>query len=544
MFAAHAALTTASRILFFDNFNRASLGSDWTNRLVPSTGLSVEIENSNSLGLNGVNNYAFAQYFQDMTSDNVKITIVVGPDTVSSDYYLIGLRGNGTEIVYAYCPPSSTPQIFTHTAAGGDWRNMINGGQVSRVVGTSQTYSIGDTISFEARGSVYKIKKNGAVIAKWNDSSGAAYGANVNAAHRQWGIGLGTNGTFTRGMINSVTAELFDEKPTPPYSDDFTTAYANIDLDDNWTNWTGIVRTTSGRADTGVGATWAIASYNWPMLTNNHKISAVYVAPNASYAATLYVRSNNSHQVLAYVIDTGNATVFYTNTSPWSSLGGLANYGQLVVDWANGDTASLEAVGNTYIIRKNGVAQIIVYDVNGATWGANVNAAHRDVGMGFLNNSGTATGWDSIAADDLPSTYFLSSQMTKSGTLAWATSATWVDITTWGPVNDGTYSSLLNGSALTVLTSKTGATLNASIPFTGSTAGRQHTVRIMRTRTTTGAADTTIVATGSTVTATAGTCTASVNTNVLEGETYTIQMNSDGASAGTITATTPTFTIS
>lgn len=531
--------------VYTDDFNRASLGSDWTNRLTPTTGINVEIENSNALGVSGAFNYAFATYYQDMPTDNPKVTITVGPDAVSGDYYLIGLRGDGTEIVYAYCQPSAAPQIMTHAAAGGDWRNMIDGGQTVRAQGpASQSYVAGDTISFEARGNVYTVKKNDVTIVKWNDSGGVLWGANVDSSHRQWGIGIGTVGSATRGLINSVTALSVGIPPTPPYTDSFTADYSNIFLDDNWQNWSSTpVLTTSGRAGVTSLGVWTVASYNWPMLTDHHKISATYVNPNVNFAATLYVRGNNSHQIFGYIIDTGNATALFANTNTWAAVGGT-NYGQAVVDWAGGDVASLEAIENAYIIRKNGIAQVVVFDLNGGVWGANVDAEHRDVGIGFLNNSNTATGWDSISAEDLAADYFIPSQMAKSGVQFWADSATWVDITTWTAVNDITHTSLLNGSALTVLTGKTNASLNASVPFSASTAGRQHTIRIVRNRTSTGGVDSTVIATGSAVTGVSGTCTASGTTNVLQGESYIIQMNSDGASAGSVNAFTPTLTIS
>ncbi|MDB5183987.1 MAG: hypothetical protein JWO07_668 [Candidatus Saccharibacteria bacterium] len=533
-----------SNIIYSDDFNRASLGSNWTSRLAPVTALDTIIVNSNAMGVSGSNNYAFAQYSLDMPQDNIKITITIGPDTVSADYYLIGLRGNGTEVVFAYCPPGSTPVIYSNTAAGGDWRNLISS-QVTRATGPANiTYVAGDQVSFEARGNVYTIRRNGAIIAKWNDSGAAIWGAYIDSSHRQWGIGLGTTGTTTRGMIDSVVVTPLDVPPPPPVSDDFGIAYSRIDLSDNWTSWINTVYTTAGRATMDYSLfNWSVASYNWPMISDNHKITGICVLPDQNFAMSMYVRSNNAQQIFAYISDTGNTTAIYAQTNTWANPGGSTLATSSTIDWVDGDTATLEVVGNAYVLRKNGVAQLVYYDSNGTTWGANVNAAHREVGINFINNSSTASGWNSIAATDLSSAYFLPSRMTKSGTLAWQTSATWADITTWVAQNDVSFSSLLVSNSLTVLTSKASTTLAASVPFTGSTATRQHTIRIMRTRTTAGVADTTVVATGSIVTAAAGTCTASVTQAVLEGETYSVQMNSDGASAGTITDVTPTFSI-
>lgn len=524
---------------FSDDFNRASLGSNWINRLTPTTGINAQIVNSNALGVTAANSYGFVQYYQDFPSDNVKVTITIGPDAVSSDYYIIGLRGNGTQVVYAFCPPANTPQIMTHAAAGGDWRNMANGGHTSRASGlNSVTYVAGDKLSFEARGNVYTVKRNGMTIVKWSDSGGAAWGMYVDSSHRQWGIGIGTNGTTTRGMIDSVVGVTVGVPPVPPYSDDFQTINGSIAQDDNWQSWSAYpVRTISGRAEASTTSNWAVASYSWPMRTDNHKISAVYVSPVNNFAALLYVRSNNAHQVIAYTIDTGGSSAIYGNTNVWAGPGGTI-YGQSVIDWANGDTATLEAIGNAYILRKNGIAQIIWYDADGSVWGANVNAAHRDVGIGFLNNGSMGPGWDSVFADDLPSDYFLPSQMTKSGTQAWATSATWTDITTWTAVNDATNTSVLAAPGLVVLTTKTSAVLYAAVAYTGSTAGRQHAIRIVRI------SDSAVVATGGITTDVAGLCTVVVNQNIVAGESYKVQMNSDGASAGTITATTPYFSIS
>lgn len=529
----------ASGTYFSDDFNRASLGSNWTNRLTPTTAINVRIANSNALGVSGAYNYGFATYYQDFTSDNVKVTVTIGPDAVSADYYIIGLRGNGTQIVYAYVPAANTPQIMTHSAAGGDWRNMVDNGQIVRATGpASVTHVAGDRISFEARGNIYTVKRNDVTIVKWNDSGGTLWNANVDASHRQWGIGLGTTGTTTRGMIDSVTGVTVGSPPTPPFSDDFSSINNNIFVDDNWQTWTAYpVRTMSGRAEASANNNWTIASYNWPVLTDNHKISAVWVTPNVNFASLLYVRGNNTNQIIGFVIDTGNASAIYANSNVWGGPGGTI-YNQAVVDWANGDTASLEAIGNTYVLRKNGVAQAIWNDAGGSVWSANVNASHREVGIGFINNSGTASGWDSIVADDLPSGYFLPSQMTKSGTLAWATSATWADITTWTALNDTVNTSLLAAPGLTVLTTRTGAVLYAAIPYTGSTAGRQHTIRIMRV------SDSAVIATGVTTTDAAGLCTVVVNQNITAEEVYKVQMNSNGASAGTITATTPYFSIS
>lgn len=135
---------------------------------------------------------------------------------------------------------------------------------------------------------------------------------------------------------------------------------------------------------------------------------------------------------------------------------------------------------------------------------------------------------------------FAPSRMTKNGSQTWATSATWVNITPWTAVNTGGYTTVLADTNLDIVVqgTKAGATLAASVPFTGGSGSRTHTIRIVRV------SDSAVIVTGSGVAANSGTCTASTTATVNDGERYKVMMNSSGANSGSVTTGTPSLTIS
>lgn len=133
---------------------------------------------------------------------------------------------------------------------------------------------------------------------------------------------------------------------------------------------------------------------------------------------------------------------------------------------------------------------------------------------------------------------FEPSGMTKNGTQAWATSATWVQITSW-TANTVTYpGSSITSHRLVVQGTKTSATISAAVPYTGGQVGRQHRIRLVDQ------AGTQIGTDGATVTTTNGTCTVTataVNLSALGITSVAVQMNSNGAIPGTISSGGGTF---
>lgn len=302
------------------------------------------------------------------------------------------------------------------------------------------------------------------------------------------------------------------------------------------------MKIVSNRADpTNLNVTCCEVRNDKSFRSNNHKVTLVAGGSVTNVIVVPSVRSASDAQVYGWV-QVGAAFAIYTSAT-YAFTPATSRATGVSATAAVGDSFALEAVNDFYILRQNGVAVVIWNDANGAVYGANVNASHRDCVVAHYSAAAGA-GVDTATWVDLADTLFYPSRMTKNGTLAWAVNATFADITAWLPVNDATYTSHVVTPVLSVITSKTGATLAASIPYTGSTAGRTHIVRIVRTRLANGTADSTVIATGANVTTAAGTATVSATANVLAGEQYKVQMQGSGATNGTITATTPTFTIS
>lgn len=148
--------------------------------------------------------------------------------------------------------------------------------------------------------------------------------------------------------------------------------------------------------------------------------------------------------------------------------------------------------------------------------------------------------FDNFHAWDLPDRVagqFIESGVRKSASSAWATSATWVDIT--GMASDTACpGSVAASNGVTVRGNKTAANFTAWIPWTGANSStRQHTVRIVRV------SDGLVVATGTTATGTSGVATCTATRDVIDGEVYKVQMNGNTTINGNITAATAFFQI-
>jgi hypothetical protein len=164
----------------------------------------------------------------------------------------------------------------------------------------------------------------------------------------------------------------------------------------------------------------------------------------------------------------------------------------------------------------------------------------------WSNSSGAAI--DEVEYTDLGSGYWLTQSMKKNGsTQTMPTSATWVTLkqfinnpaasggalTQMGNVVSTTGSDL---ETLKAFGAASGRTVTASVPFTGNTGGRANQCRIKQNGT--------VIGTGSTVSTSSGTLTCTVSSvTVAEGDAFLIELASTGASSGTVTANTPTLTI-
>lgn len=349
--------------------------------------------------------------------------------------------------------------------------------------------------------------------------------------------------------------------PTPPlhsgqppllhFHDDFNRAN-NADAGPDWTPVTTSPITWKLDTNSIVPATGTAQHYieknDRTFRHNNHRIKAKHGTLANSFYLPL-VRGNATNSIGAW-IQSGQLwyirsyTSLLTVNSP-TAVGTQRAVTAAAVTIASADTISLEALNEYYILRKNDIAQLIWQDPGYATH-TFVDSAHRDVMMGvYMNGIITGSGMDDIWADDLGLGTFRAAQMTKNGTQAWQTAATWVTITAWTAVNDATHDSVITTDALNVIVGKYGATLAASIPYTGATAGTTHQARIVRIRDSNGGAVTQVVGSaGANVTTATGTVTVSVTSDVFPGEQYRVEMLGSAASAGTITTATPTFTIS
>lgn len=316
----------------------------------------------------------------------------------------------------------------------------------------------------------------------------------------------------------------------------------NATIGDNYTTLTSTApRISSNQARPTTANVYIAAKRNdITFSTNNHKTSLIIGGFAADNPVLPIVRASVNRFVWVFM-RSGSNPIIYTSTSysPFTT-GQVSRATGASIGLAAGDVVSLEAIGKFYISRKNGAATSIWYDSANAYPYANSN--HRDVVLGLRPNY-TNRGVDSATWEDLPANLFHPSRMTKSGTQAWTSSASWSTITSWSATNTANagvpeYTSFISSNALVVIGNKAGASLSASVPFTGSTAERSHAIRIVR------ASDRTVVATGNPVVGTDGTCTVSTTRNVFAGESYRVEMQSDGSSAGTITSTTPEFSIS
>jgi hypothetical protein len=152
------------------------------------------------------------------------------------------------------------------------------------------------------------------------------------------------------------------------------------------------------------------------------------------------------------------------------------------------------------------------------------------VSAGVTVTAPAATATAAAPAPTVAVLTFQPSGMTKNSTQAWATSSTWVQITSWS-ANTGTYpGSTVTSSRLDVQGSKTNADLAAAVPYTGGQFLRQHRCRLVDQS---GG----VIATGAIVAADTGTCTVTATGVDLTGITsIAVEMNSSGSGSGTVTS--------
>lgn len=132
---------------------------------------------------------------------------------------------------------------------------------------------------------------------------------------------------------------------------------------------------------------------------------------------------------------------------------------------------------------------------------------------------------------------FQPSGMTKNGTQAWTNSATYASLNNW-TANTGTYpgSSVDGSHRLVVQGSKTGATITAQVPYTGSAFAQAHTIRcVNQSGTIIGSASSSVT------TAPNGTVTLTLTGVDLTGITAVGVQTAGGLSPGTVSSGAGTY---
>ncbi|WP_054815434.1 hypothetical protein [Nocardia arizonensis] len=139
-----------------------------------------------------------------------------------------------------------------------------------------------------------------------------------------------------------------------------------------------------------------------------------------------------------------------------------------------------------------------------------------------------------IAGGTVP---FTPTSMTKNG--AWQMTipgggVTWYQVPSWTAETGAYPGSVVVGNALQVSSDKAGATVQASLPFSGGTGGStKQQARLL--------VDGVVVATGSQVTGVSGTLTVSATVDVSAGSAVTVETTTDASLqswAASVTATT------
>jgi hypothetical protein len=288
--------------------------------------------------------------------------------------------------------------------------------------------------------------------------------------------------------------------------------------------------------------TLAAGWYNWfdnaavrsdkVFASNNQRVRGKMAANG--FIMILPVRLGTDGCVLAQ-IQNSNPIVIHSSTGFTETRTQRANTGSNQTISA-GDDYEFTAIGRFFISTKAGVYVNHWLDT-ADVWTAKQDASHRLMGAAAYA-TGAGANIDEVEHYDLGASAWIPSKMTKSGTQTFATSGTWVQITSWVgvftasggvPTNIGI---VVSNGLLAIGTPSGTKTINASVPFTGNTGGRANQIRIKKNGT--------VIATGSTVSTSSGTCTATASGQTITSEdSITVEMASTGASSGTITASTP-----
>ena len=178
---------------YSDNFTRANapdLGPNWTERTTAKLHIA-----SNLCVPDTANTLALANYDSLPFTDNVKNTLTMGP-TAGTEAAAIYIRSNGTDCIYAYCIQASPWVIYYKT--GSDWAGSVVNPTQAAITSGPVSWAQNDTLSFEATGNVYTLKKNGTTQLSWTDSANAYN--QVDPVHRAMAIGY--VGATTDGIAN------------------------------------------------------------------------------------------------------------------------------------------------------------------------------------------------------------------------------------------------------------------------------------------------------------------------------------------------------
>lgn len=166
--AAATAPTISVKASYSDPFTRANaatLGASWTGRT--STVLKVD---TNVAVPDTLSSFCLDSYNSAMFTDDHKVTAVVTA-TSGLEGTLLYIRSNNSDSqIYAYMLNSGQWLIYSHTST---YNGSLSSPTQRAITPASQSYTTGDSLSFEATGNVYTIRKNGTSILTWTDSGNA-----------------------------------------------------------------------------------------------------------------------------------------------------------------------------------------------------------------------------------------------------------------------------------------------------------------------------------------------------------------------------------
>lgn len=150
----------------FTRANAATLGTGWTGRT--ATVLKVD---TNVAVPDTLSSFCLDSYDSGMNTDDHKITAVINAAPSGTEGCLIYIRSNNTDSqIYAYMVNASQWLIYSHTST---YNGSLSAPTQRAITAGANSFTAADSLSFEATGNAYAIKKNGTSILTWTDSGSA-----------------------------------------------------------------------------------------------------------------------------------------------------------------------------------------------------------------------------------------------------------------------------------------------------------------------------------------------------------------------------------